>query len=114
MKSNRKTSSDGKLTHDGTIGKLYQTSQKIATAEARLWLIKQLLLNRLATRDIYHFAVKQADLRLMNKDPDPLTIRVSMLAKERDIKTSINQRSSMLNECLEVKKYTLMNLERLW
>ena len=86
MKSNSKTSSDGKLTHDGTIGKLYQTSQKIATAEARLWLIKQLLLNRLATRDIYHFAVKQADLRLMNKDPDPLTIRVSMLAKERDIK----------------------------
>ena len=73
MKTLRR-SSDGATSYDGTVGKLYQTSTKIAVAEARLWLIRQLLLNRLATRDVYYFTLKQADLRIKNKDPDPMTI----------------------------------------
>ena len=89
MKTLRR-SSDGATSYDGTVGKLYQTSTKIAVAEARLWLIRQLLLNRLATRDVYYFTLKQADLRIKNKDPDPMTIKHAMMAKEKDIITSIS------------------------
>ena len=82
--------SDGDLTIDGIAGKLYQTIIRTSTAEARLWLFKQLLTNKLATRDIYHFSMKQANIRLENKEPDPCTVKYAMLAKIKDVEKTIS------------------------
>jgi len=92
-------SSDGFLTHDGTKGKLMKTLNDISVVEARVWLFQQLFKNRLATRDIYFFALKQAGLRMENTKPDPLTVRYAMLAKQRDIRATLDK--------LRIKKKSL-------
>ena len=97
--TNSMKSSDGFLTHDGTKGKLMKTLNDISVVEARVWLFQQLFKNRLATRDIYFFALKQAGLRMENTKPDPLTVRYAMLAKQRDIRATLDK--------LRIKKKSL-------
>ena len=83
--------SDGGHSYEGTEGKLYQTITKASTEYARLWLFKNLMKNGLATRDIYYFAAKQADLRIENKNMDHMTVRHAMQAKIRDVYAAISQ-----------------------
>ena len=75
-----------KPNHSGAYGKHMELSTKIVTAEARAWLFRQLIRNKLATPDIYHFSRKQAQIRIIDKDPDIRTIKASMAAKLRDTK----------------------------
>ena len=111
MKTNVRRSSNGNLTYEGTIGKLYETATKISTAEARLWLFKHLQKKKLTTRDIYFFAIKQAGQRLENKDPDPLTVKYAMLAKLRDIGSLIS-RLYRVRKKLEQDLFTELNEKR--
>ena len=103
--------SDGGLTNDGIEGKLYQTIIRLSTAEARLWLFRQLVTNKLATRDIYHFSMKQANIRLENKNPDPCTVKYAMLAKTKDVEKTISRLKSKRKE-LETELYTHLGERR--
>ena len=88
--SNTGGTSNGSLPYDGTLDKLYKICQKISTTEARAWLFNHLIGKKLTTRDIYFFALKQAQLRTENKDLDPLTIKFAMKAKQRDLKKTLD------------------------
>ena len=81
----------GAQPYSETLDKLSKTFISIATAEARLWLISQLIKERLTTRDIYYFALKQAQIRTENKEPDIATVRFAMKAKQRDIESNLMQ-----------------------
>ena len=73
----------------GTLDKLSRILTDKATAESRKWLLTQLNKEKLTTRDIYFFALKQAQIRTENKEPDVQTVRFAMLAKQRDIMANI-------------------------
>ena len=81
--------SNGDQGFAGTIDKLSEIYENIAVAEARKWLFEQLQRENLTTRDIYSFAVKQAQIRTENKEPDLATIKFAMKAKQRDIVTKL-------------------------
>ena len=87
------STSNGNQVYSGTIDKLSKIYEDIAVAEARKWLFEQLQRENLTTRDIYFFALKQAQIRTENKEPDLQTIKFAMKAAilktlyiERDIK----------------------------
>ena len=61
MKINNSGSSDGNQNYNETIGKLNKLCEDIGTSEAKVWLIDQLHRKNLSTRDIYSFAIKQAN-----------------------------------------------------
>ena len=56
----------------------------IATAEARIWLFKQMLDRGIATRDVQAFIEKQAGLQLESKQVNMNTQKVAMRAKLED------------------------------
>ena len=68
---------------------------KIALAESRLWLMKDMLSKNLMTRDILFFVTKQADMRIVNKDIDPETVKAAMAAKLEDIKWDLQNLKSI-------------------
>ena len=76
---NRTRTSDGGPAHDGILSKLYKTYENISKLEARAWLFENLQRQNLTTRDIYYFALKQAQLRTENKEPDQQTIKFAMV-----------------------------------
>ena len=111
MKTHCETS-NGSQPYSETIDKLSKILTDMATAEARLWLIFQLCKERLTTRDIYYFALKQAQLRTENKEPDISTVRFAMRAKQRDIEsnlTRIRSEKKKIEEhllyCLDGRRY---------
>ena len=113
MKTHCETS-NGSQPYSETIDKLSKILTDMATAEARLWLISQLYKERLTTRDIYYFALKQAQLRTENKEPDISTVRFAMRAKQRDIESNLMRLRSAkkkieehLLNCLDGRKYKL-------
>ena len=88
---NRTRTSDGRPAHDGILSKLYKTYENISKLEARTWLFENLQRQNLTTRDIYYFALKQAQLRTENKEPDQQTIKFAMKAKQHDIRVSLSK-----------------------
>ena len=70
----------------GVVGKLRENALNISFTEARIWLLRQLMKLNLATRDIFHFALKQANIRIVDKTPDIPTVKHAMLAKLCDNK----------------------------
>ena len=112
MKINSRGSSDGNQSFNETLGKLNKTCEDIGTCEARVWLIDQLLRKNLSTRDVYSFAIKQARLRVFNREPDAQTIKHAMHAKRRDTRKTLADLKSIRTKMetqlltdLEGKKY---------
>ena len=104
--------SNGHRAYIGTIDKLSKIYDDIAIAEAREWLFTQLQKENLTTRDIYFFALKQAQIRTENKTPDLQTVKFAMKAKQRDISAKLKalfsakrkEQNVLLNE-LEGRRY---------
>ena len=68
----------------GNKDKLREIYLQIATAEARIWLFRQLLDRNIATRDVQSFVETQADLKRESKNLDMATITAAMRAKYKD------------------------------
>ena len=104
----------GTRSFSGAISELLNASIEVMKNETRIWLLKSLMKKNLATRDIFSFAMKQANLRSINKTPDSLTIRRAMCIKLGDIKLSMTHsfearrraRQNLLKQLGE-KKYIL-------
>ena len=72
--------------------------------ETKGWLIRALLRMRLATWDVYNFAVNQAGLRTSMKALDWQTISTALRAKLRDIYHTLSDRKrnkSRLENCIK-------------
>ena len=101
----RPSISNGCLSFTGINGKLRETMFKIALAESRLWLMKNMLSKNLMTRDILFFVTKQADMRIVNKDIDLMTVKAAMAAKLEDIKWDLEN----LKSTYQTLKSNLLN-----
>ena len=70
----------------GMEAELLSTQMSIMKNELRIRLLRSLLKQGLATRDVFYFAKGQAELRQYNKETDHRTIRSPMEAKIIDMK----------------------------
>ena len=70
---------------------LKKTLHKMMMENTRLWLVRKLLKKKLATWDIYNFAIKQADLRTTIKSVDWQTVNSALRAKLKDIRHTLNE-----------------------
>ena len=69
----------------GANSNLLKAELTVMKNELRVWLIRSLMKKGLATRDIFSFTSKQAELRTFKKHPDNLTSRQAMKAKLGDL-----------------------------
>lgn len=91
MKTTNAGTSNGDHSINGILSKLNQTCEDIGSNEARGWLIDQLCRRKITTRDIYHFALKQAQLRTEDQSLDTQTVKHAMRAKRRDINSILSK-----------------------
>ena len=79
----------GEISTGNMHDKLLEIQKRIVDEEERIRLLKTLQRNGLSTRDIFAFTKKQAGLRVINKNIDASTAKVSMSAKIRDCHESL-------------------------
>jgi len=70
---------------------LKKTLHRMMLEDTRIWLIKTLLRMKLATWDIFNFAVKQAGLRTTLKSLDWQTMKSALRAKLSDARLTLNK-----------------------
>ena len=86
----KKTSDDFK-NFSGHELNLLRTHMTTMRYQLRLKLLRSLLRQKLATRDIFFFVKGQADQRTYNKSPDWVTAELAMRAKLLDIKNGLKK-----------------------
>ena len=100
----------------GTDWDLLEIHREIMRNELRVWLLRSLLSEGLATRDIYHFTLNQAKLCTVDRGPDQLTMKAAMNVKIEDVRNAIRSghrrkkmvKNNILNE-LEGRRAILKN-----
>ena len=89
----------------GELSGLEETMNAIMLNELRIWLLRSLMSECLVTRDIFYFAMNQADLRITNKKLDRITMKHAMFSKIRDarqtLKTQCKRRDTHINNIRE-------------
>ena len=87
----RQRSSNGIPSYTGLYSELSEILFEISTAEARLWLLRSMISDNLLTRDVLSFVNNQANLRVVNKERDQITIKAAMNAMLVDTEDSLNK-----------------------
>ena len=70
---------------------LKKTLHRLMMEDTRIWLVKTLMKQKLATWDVYNFAANQASLRTTVKTVDWRTINAALRAKLKDIKLTLER-----------------------
>ena len=76
---------------DGLRLELKRTLHSMMMEDTKAWLIRRLLRNKLATWDIYNFAVQQAGLKTSIKSLDWHTMSSALQAKLKDTKQTLER-----------------------
>ena len=85
--------------------RIHMTTMKY---QLRIKLLRSLLRQKLATRDVFFFSKGQADLRLFKKNPDWATIESAMLAKISDLKIALRESRTFLRS---LRSQALVNFD---
>ena len=83
---------------------LKKTYQDISNSRLRIWLLRELMSNNLATRDIISFLKQQTDLRTMIKSVDRTTMTHAMRSKLKDVKLALSLQLNKRHRLEEINK----------
>ena len=83
---------------------LKKTYQDISDSRLRVWLLRELMSNNLATRDIVSFLKKQTDMRTVIKSVDRTTMTHAMRSKLKDVKLALSLQLNKRHKLEEINK----------